>query len=64
MYQMWKIIIYINGNWSVPDVNECHTNNGDCSHECINTHGSYECVCPKGYRVHSDQKTCIGIFTL
>jgi len=44
------------------DVDECATKDrAGCSHECVNTQGSYECVCPPGYRVTDDQKTCQGL---
>ena len=42
------------------DVDECTSRNGGCSHGCINAHGSYECICPRGYRVQEDLKTCAG----
>lgn len=30
-----------------------------CSHECLNTPGSYICVCPENYHLHADKRTCI-----
>ncbi|KAE8647202.1 wall-associated receptor kinase 5-like [Cucumis sativus] len=33
------------------DINECeHKELNDCTHECINTNGSYTCKCPKNYK--------------
>ena len=40
------------------DINECSTNNGDCSHDCENTEGGYYCVCHQGYDLEQDEKTC------
>lgn len=31
------------------DVDECLTANGGCSHRCVNTEGSYTCLCPAGF---------------
>ena len=42
------------------DINECHSNNGNCQHNCVNTNGSYHCTCNAGYLLHSDQRRCIG----
>ena len=44
------------------DINEC---NGDhkCQHACQNTRGSFTCLCPDGYQLKHDGKTCEGIET-
>ena len=42
------------------DVNECATNNGNCSQICTNTIGSYACLCLTGYKLNIDNKTCAG----
>ncbi|XP_041798251.1 uncharacterized protein LOC121610282 [Chelmon rostratus] len=47
------------------DVDECSKQDpGDdsgplCSQICINTPGSYYCSCHNGYKLHSDQRTCL-----
>ena len=41
------------------DINECDQLNGDCSHYCNNTDGSYYCSCPMGYEL-VDQQLCEG----
>jgi len=42
------------------DIDECATDNQDCSSkaECINTAGSYVCICNPGYT--GDGQTCVG----
>jgi fibulin 1/2 len=42
------------------DVDECATNNGDCSHICQNTLGGANCLCPPGFMLGNDWKTCKG----
>lgn len=33
----------------IPDIDEC--SRGICPHDCVNTNGSYECMCYPGYRL-------------
>ena len=40
------------------DDDECEDNNGGCSQECKNTHGSYYCGCEDGYYLDNDRHTC------
>ncbi|XP_077188775.1 hemicentin-1 isoform X2 [Paroedura picta] len=42
------------------DIDECETRDV-CQHECRNTLGSYQCLCPVGYRVMANGKTCQDI---
>ncbi|XP_062857960.1 hemicentin-1 [Trichomycterus rosablanca] len=39
------------------DINECEQRD-TCQHECINTQGSHKCLCPAGYRLMTNGKTC------
>ncbi|XP_064457274.1 hemicentin-1-like isoform X2 [Ornithodoros turicata] len=43
-----------------PDINECLVEE-ICQHQCLNTDGSYNCLCPHGYRVSDDGVTCQDI---
>nr|XP_032653549.1 hemicentin-2 isoform X2 [Chelonoidis abingdonii] len=42
------------------DLDECQVRNL-CQHECRNTKGSYQCLCPAGYRLLPNGKTCRDI---
>ena len=42
------------------DVNECSREGHGCEQICINTVGSYYCVCRNGYFLHEDRRTCLG----
>lgn len=41
------------------DINECEMRD-TCQHECMNTPGSHRCLCPAGYRLMGNGKTCQG----
>ncbi|XP_035701322.1 uncharacterized protein LOC118433481 [Folsomia candida] len=46
---------------SCEDINECDTNNFNCSHGCLNTFGTAFCTCPKGFALSAENyKTCIS----
>uniref|UniRef100_A0A8B9H3J1 Hemicentin 1 n=1 Tax=Astyanax mexicanus TaxID=7994 RepID=A0A8B9H3J1_ASTMX len=42
------------------DINECEQRD-TCQHECMNTPGSHKCLCPSGYRLMTNGKTCQDI---
>lgn len=44
-----------------PDRNECIENPGICNPgQCIDTLGSYRCICPNGFKTTRDQAMCVG----
>lgn len=46
----------------VLDVDECASGNGMlCRNgQCVNTIGSFQCLCNDGYEVALDGRTCVG----
>ncbi|TRY64911.1 hypothetical protein DNTS_024602 [Danionella cerebrum] len=42
------------------DVDECKEVHG-CSQKCVNTPGSFECLCEEGFRLDEDRKKCLRI---
>lgn len=50
----------LNPSVCVSDIDECSINNGSCEYGCVNTQGSYECVCPPGKKLHWNKKDCVG----
>lgn len=50
--------------FSVADINECSFGNTGCSHTCKNVFGGFECQCPNGHKLGTDNKTCEGTVTM
>jgi len=44
------------------EVNECQTDNGGCSHTCINTLRSFYCECPDHFYLSDNNRDCIGMY--
>ncbi len=42
------------------DIDECEEKNGGCNGRCINTVGSFKCVCPAGYKMDVASGRCRG----
>ncbi|XP_074017166.1 hemicentin-2 [Numenius arquata] len=51
---------FIKRNGTCSDLDECQMLNL-CQHECRNSPGTYRCVCPPGYRLLPNGKTCHDI---
>ncbi|XP_069699308.1 uncharacterized protein [Periplaneta americana] len=47
------------GRYCQIDVNECSRVPSLCNYVCVNTFGSYQCLCPSGYTISGDRKSCI-----
>lgn len=47
----------------VLDVDECKGAHG-CSHQCMNSAGSYQCVCADGFRLAQDRRSCLSLCAL
>ena len=46
------------GSYFILDMNECKMDIHSCSHQCVNTPGSYICHCPEGLQLASDRLNC------
>ena len=43
------------------DINECEVNTDSCEQLCVNTDGSFECLCEPGFRQRPDNfSACDG----
>ena len=62
MHLITGILVII--HFKISDINECSSNNGNCSQLCANTNGSYVCSCYSGFMISVDNRTCIGKFCL
>ena len=53
-----SLILLLHSVFFPLDVNECATENGACSQNCINTQGSYYCNCNSGYSLAVNKHAC------
>ena len=42
------------------DVDECSEGTHNCTAECMNTQGGFQCSCSSGYQLSEDGATCKG----
>ena len=49
---------------SISDDDECGEGTHNCTAECVNTHGGFQCGCPIGYQLRQDGVSCEGQFVL
>lgn len=46
----------------LPDLDECVANGRICNNgRCVNTEGSFHCVCNAGFEISADGKNCQGL---
>lgn len=43
------------------DINECELVPVPCAFQCVNSPGSYKCLCPPGLHLLGDGKSCAGL---
>ena len=43
----------------VADIDECDEGTSGCEQQCTNAKGSFGCSCFDGYKLNTDNKTCI-----
>ena len=59
IYNICAALLWCYASTSV-DIDECSTVAGLCEYDCLNTNGSYKCLCPPGHQLASDHRSCIG----
>lgn len=54
----WELEDVSNDASPCVDIDECQTNNGGCEQTCVNTAGSYECLCSDTFSLKPDNLNC------
>ncbi|CAG0882699.1 unnamed protein product [Darwinula stevensoni] len=61
-YRWWLRVEMLRGEmWGVEDVDECKETPGICRHNCVNTWGSFQCSCRRGFVLSNDGRSCNDI---
>ena len=56
---MWMYNVLL--NIVITDINECGDASHTCGHnECVNTIGSFTCICDNGYELDNTLRVCKG----
>ena len=50
---LFKLVLF-----STTDINECTEGTAQCTQQCNNTVGSFQCSCYEGYSLNGDNLTC------
>lgn len=56
----FSVVISVQTDFST-DIDECQIYDGGCQGTCVNTVGSYHCLCSTGYELNYDNHTCLDI---
>ena len=60
LYHARMVISHDLWNFIIIDVDECSSQDNNCTQICTNTIGSYQCACDVGYMLDMDGFTCSG----
>ena len=58
------VCLSVSPNICFLDINECLEQSGLCQYTCQNTAGSFQCLCPRGTRLDTDNFTCLRKYKL